>query len=454
MDRWLRFCLIFILSAAVFSVSSMAAEPPSHSSQSPAAQGETLTDLQRVLVQEKNFKKAFEIGERLIETHAGEPSFDFFYGMAALESDHPQEATFAFERVLIARPENLRARLELGRAHLAMKDYNAARAEFEEVLKHDLPANVQQTVRKYLTLVEIERTEPETTTNWYVGLQGGFDSNINSATTDNVINVPGIGQVLLGPASLSISDEFVELRAGGGFSKPFNRTRAFYSRGAVKLRENINDNLFDTNIFDILAGYAFQWGKYNWRFPAQFQLLQLAGRSYRYITSFALEISRPVGDDHSIGGFAQGALFRYPNIEALNNNQAIVGANWIFAPRESNYQFLLRPYYGTENEAANGKDFNARNFYGAQFLFFWTGMEDHTPFLNFTTQRSDFNGRNPLLLVTQKDELYYLILGWNYNATDRWIIKAYFSYLDNLSNSDLSAYDRKQLVLGFEYNVA
>ena len=136
-----------------------------------------LTEMQRALLEEKNPVRAFEIGETLIEVHAGEPSFDFLYGLAALESAHPQEATFAFERVLINQPNNLRARLELGRAHLEMKDYSAARAEFDEVLQHDIPADTRGKVRRYIAYIDGQIATPQPEFNAYVSLEGGVDPN-------------------------------------------------------------------------------------------------------------------------------------------------------------------------------------------------------------------------------------------------------------------------------------
>ena len=52
---------------------------------------------------------AYQIGLDNSADQAGEPSFDFYFGLAALEAGHAERAVFAFERVLMQQPDNLRA---------------------------------------------------------------------------------------------------------------------------------------------------------------------------------------------------------------------------------------------------------------------------------------------------------------------------------------------------------
>ena len=58
--------------------------------------------------------------ERLLAMHelemAGQPLFDYLFGVAALDSGHPAAAVPAFERVLAGEPDSASARLEFGRA--------------------------------------------------------------------------------------------------------------------------------------------------------------------------------------------------------------------------------------------------------------------------------------------------------------------------------------------------
>ena len=59
---------------------------------------------------------AWEMATRMEPEHAGDPEFDFWYGLAARAAGQRQQAVFAFERVVANQPGNARAKLELADA--------------------------------------------------------------------------------------------------------------------------------------------------------------------------------------------------------------------------------------------------------------------------------------------------------------------------------------------------
>lgn len=79
-----------------------------------------LTDRAQQLIDENNFEEAFQILFAEIEDRAGTPDYDLLLGIAAMDSGHPTQAVFAFERVLAIEPDNSRARLELARAYFEL----------------------------------------------------------------------------------------------------------------------------------------------------------------------------------------------------------------------------------------------------------------------------------------------------------------------------------------------
>src|SRR3546814_15830859 len=76
---------------------------------------------------------------------AGDPDFDYIYGLAAADSGKPAEAIIAFQRVLAVQPDNALARAELARAHALAGDIDTARAHFDPVVQDpSLPDPVRQ----------------------------------------------------------------------------------------------------------------------------------------------------------------------------------------------------------------------------------------------------------------------------------------------------------------------
>ena len=99
-----------------------------------------------VLMKRNQFPQAFELADRLVEEFEGDPDFDFKYGMAAIETQHYDQALFAFERLVIGFPDQPRYRLELARTHFYLRNLIRAEIEFHKVLKQKPPEPVVQNV--------------------------------------------------------------------------------------------------------------------------------------------------------------------------------------------------------------------------------------------------------------------------------------------------------------------
>ncbi|NBR30237.1 MAG: hypothetical protein EBT83_17800, partial [Betaproteobacteria bacterium] len=57
------------------------------------------------LVRAGKAAEAFAMLEPYEFDHSGNPNFDYWYGVAALESAHPDKATLALERALAVNPD-------------------------------------------------------------------------------------------------------------------------------------------------------------------------------------------------------------------------------------------------------------------------------------------------------------------------------------------------------------
>src|SRR6188768_2413675 len=95
----------------------------------------------KVLVDKGDAKGAYELGKKHPE-ELGNSLFDFYFGVAAIDSGHAGEGVLALERYVVNFPDNFNARLELARGYFVMGDDQRARDEFNEVLKAKPPAAV------------------------------------------------------------------------------------------------------------------------------------------------------------------------------------------------------------------------------------------------------------------------------------------------------------------------
>lgn len=94
------------------------------------AQAAPADDIRNLLEAGKH-AEAYQMG-RQHSSEFGQPVFDFYYGIAALDGGSPGEGVLALERFLLAAPANRSARFHLARGYYILGEDQRARAEFSE----------------------------------------------------------------------------------------------------------------------------------------------------------------------------------------------------------------------------------------------------------------------------------------------------------------------------------
>ena len=85
-------------------------------------------DLQELIrLQGESANAAFSYAQKHRAEQEGDPDFDFYYGVAAIDTGNVSQGVFALERVLAVQPNNHAARLELARGYFILEEYARAR---------------------------------------------------------------------------------------------------------------------------------------------------------------------------------------------------------------------------------------------------------------------------------------------------------------------------------------
>jgi len=193
------------------------------------------------LVESGQYQAAYELAMIQELDQAGEPHFDFLYGLSALEVGHPQLAVFALERVLVEVPQDHRARLELGRAYFVLGDFEKSRELFDKVLAANPPPRVRDNVQLFMHELEQRSKLRDRQFSSNVGLKLGHDSNINSATTLYSTTLPDSGVTLeLPETSRELSDDFAELDASASYLQLLRKDMGYFLSASFNQHQNIN----------------------------------------------------------------------------------------------------------------------------------------------------------------------------------------------------------------------
>ncbi len=84
----------------------------------------------KTLMEQNKFTEAYQLGKQNPD-QLGDPLFDFYYGISALDAGVPGEGVLALERYILSFPDNRNARFNLARGYYILGEDQRARDEFE-----------------------------------------------------------------------------------------------------------------------------------------------------------------------------------------------------------------------------------------------------------------------------------------------------------------------------------
>jgi tetratricopeptide (TPR) repeat protein len=409
------------------------------------------------LISAGQYQEAYSEAQSNLIDLEGEPRFDFLYGLAALESGEPNEAVFALERAAAVSTDRVmrdRARLELARAYFVTNNLTAAENLFNTVLASNPPANVQQNIEAFLQLIEARRNAQEPSFNITIASVLGSDGNINSATSDGLIDTPLVGEIELNPDGQQIEDEFSNTTLTLGYVYPFNRNQS--------LTANLNyvhlDN-FDTDQFDIdnLRGnLTYNWGNERDRFRHGLTAssVTLDGNSFQETLGLNSSWQRDWGGGWYNSLSASYSQIRYDTSTGASNalrdvDQVLLTAG--LTRISGSFTHTANIYRGDESpEFDNGGSHNGRTYSGAAYSLLYRLNAQHTPYIRASIQDVEHDDNHPVFFNTvRQDDTQSVTTGWFWQLQRNLLITAEASYTDNSSNIQLFDYSRFKYQAGF-----
>ena len=138
----------------------------------------------------KNFHNAYDELFKAFVENPGDPDINFHLGRAAFETGNHEMALMAFERVLMADPEAIRVKLEMGRTFAMLGNRSHAKRYFNEVLATNPPEMVRQNINAFLRTITAR--EKKHFFNGFLALGCDWDDNVRVAPASEIINtIPG-----------------------------------------------------------------------------------------------------------------------------------------------------------------------------------------------------------------------------------------------------------------------
>lgn len=407
------------------------------------------------LLNAKQAIQAYDLLAPLEEERAGDPEYDYVYGLTLLEVGEPSRAAFAFERCLGTEPNNGPCRVQMARTHLTLGETASSRKELEVIKEYNPPAEVKGLVEQYLGLNQQLEESKKRQINHFVEIGMGYDTNINSATENSRIAIPSFNNFSI---FLTVphreTSTVLKSQIGSSLQYQFNPDLIGSVDGTFSYYTLFDNNNFDYYTLDANAGLLKNIGNYSVQGKLQLQKMGLDGKAYRDVLGLLSQIQRPIGETTQIAAFGQYNQLRYDNQTARDANRFTLGTaysqqfEWRFSPT-----FYSSLYTGQETTTDSQFDYFSNTFTGLRF----GGSINYQDNLRFNShlsvEKRDYDRVNPFLPFkdNRNDTETSFELSATWALSSKYRLQPHYNYTRN--NANLSLYDYTRHVVAVDLHI-
>ncbi len=419
----------------------------------------------KALIENKQADAAFSLLAPLELRRAGDRDFDYWLGVAALESDRLERATLAFERLLIRNPDFDSARLELARTYLRMGSIDLAEQEFTRLLTRAPNETGRKLLEDYLAEIKRIRERQRFNRSAYIEIGGGRDNNLSSSTRDfssAILNSFGLPGIVATGNSIRRGDNFFSVQTGVDGIFRLREDRSIFASADLSLRRYREFNDYDYFLANANFGYQTRRGQFDYTMSGFVQSFRQDGAFVDTISAervsndrdsrgMNLEVRRNLGTDTQIVLGMQFSALRYKTNPGQDTNQLQMSlalqqqpAWWpggtLYASLSYGYDDARRPLnLFTETTATRhtpGIRLVAQSDTRAAMSWLssvgWSRRIDDEPFARAT------------LVQTGRDDLLEVYVRGTWKFVGAWSLQPYAVYVRNKSNIDLYTFAKAE----------
>ena len=387
-----------------------------------------------------NAADALALLEPLAVERVGDPDFDMAYGIAAADLNQFGIAITALQRVVAAQPDNAQARAELARVYAMVGDAETARQEFGTVLADPtLPDPVRQRFNSIMSTID-QQTGRSSAVTGFVDAEGGYDSNINTATGLTSLTLPlfsFLGPAQLGGGATRTGKPFAQIQGGISGETPLSRRDRLFGSVLGMHRENIDSSAFDQSAITGTAGVAHNFAdKGVISLAGQVQQFWLANSAFRTSYGGIAQYSKTLAGNGVLSLSGRYARLDYQNDTARDadrwSGQVAYTDNSLYLTASGGIERTVRP-----QSRYLGNDFAQAGVTLQQSL------GDRTiASLSGAVEYRRYQGNDPLFLGKRQDVQFDLSADLRVAIAKNVSLRPRIAYTRNESRFALYDYDR------------
>ena len=370
----------------------------------------------------------------------GDASFDYLYGIAALDSGHAADAAFALGRVVAAEPAFDGARMELGRAYFDSGDYESAHVQFAYLRGRDPPPPARAALDRYLAAIASrdEATRPRLLVNFDLG--SGYDSNANGSTADK--QFLGFN---LDARNVATSTSFVDAAVAANYVRPAGRAFGWIGDLGASQRWNPSAHFVDQSLLSAAMGLAARLGEWRSALGVGGYWAALDGAGHEWSGNVQARATHALGAHWAATGIVSYGALRYlsEQLKPLEVDR-LLGSVRLDRASTPGGGTLTLTLLGGHDAAQRSSSPYGGDRYGARAGYSWQARAHLRAVVDAGALRSSFSGGAGFFGIARRDTQYsaLVLLEIEDAPVPGWRLQPRLRYTKNQSNVSLYAYDR------------
>lgn len=402
-------------------------------------------ELGRSYYKSGNYAEAYDYLKKLFKENPENLSINFLLGRTEFELGKYEESIFTFQRMLIAHPDLLRVKLEIARSYMTLGVNEKAVSIFNEVLSQKPPEDVVNNINSLLKIIYARSKKHFF--NSSVSIARGFDDNVNTSPTDQIIEIPAFGNIPMTVApeesdaftSYNLNFKYTYLRESQLFSR-FDTNFSYYRNDYDGVDSQTLD-FFDLKISPFLNINTTSLIKPEISFQHirvdNLDYLNIAGASIGYFKDISKNYFYSIGFDFNKKDYDE---YDSKDSYEYSSNISLSGVY---------KKFFFSPFMEISKENADSEtDSNLK--YSAGLGLNIKPMNN----LSFSTsvkyQNSEYEKKDPFFMKKRKDESIFVTADLNYRIYKSkkpgisYFLGVSHLYIKNDSNIDLNEYTKNK----------
>ena len=425
------------------------------------------------LLKANDFAAAYQYADRLTYDFGGEPEFDLLAGFAAYGNERYQEAVFAFERVLIAKPGSFTARYYLALSYQKVDNLHAAITELEKLQQR--PITQAQRDKTDALLRRVNRTLTDRKIDWYQMLVGSlaYDSNVNTGTSASTLNLPGQEPIPLSDESRETRDMSYGLSYLAGYQHPI--TQAKWFKFDVSLNHNgyIDRDRYNRQLIGLSVAYEQELLRGQVSVAGFTRPLWLeqdvdvtSTIDPNDPTSAPVTLTeREIGLYRTESGTSfffqkntsRKTSYRFGGSYSLITNDQSPELDFTRIKGSGAFQYKTKllhtiiGHYSQDQADDSAFDYNSKDTYGVTYQLTWPISNTMVSNTSVMLEKQAFHRTHALFQVKRDETLTALSSQLLFNSSEHLQLKLQLSYQNKDSNIDLFNYDRLEVLGSWQY---